>query len=357
MLLSVGTAFAGSNSATWAQTPTTGTLDGVAQEKTWQLLQKVIGEYWNGGESKSDGATNSKASDTNVEAAFREASKLMPERLDLRFAIASALVSQAVGTNGERLELKVKEALGMYREIQGLETNGFDAPLLLAAYSRAIGETNTSELALARLVESYPERTREYAQRFDRIDLLLQLTPSEKPEATFAREPRHAIVVLGAGLETNGTMKPKLLGRLGRALRLARMYPDAPVILSGGNQKGGITEAYAMRMWCLRKGIPGRRLVLEDKARDTVENAIFTSVLLQKLGVRGVTLVTSVSHMRRALADFEEACQQRGLDIRFDNLASKTKGEEELDQGQERLEVYRDVLRTSGLWAFPGIRR
>jgi uncharacterized SAM-binding protein YcdF (DUF218 family) len=138
---------------------------------------------------------------------------------------------------------------------------------------------------------------------------------------------------------------------------MARLYPNAPIILTGGNARGGVTEAYALRSWCLKKGIRKTRVWMDDEARDTVENALFVSALLQKFGVTDVTVVTSTSHLRRGLADLQEACLQKGLSIRFHHLASKTKGDKDLDPMQERLGVYRDALRLSGLWAFPGLRR
>jgi len=118
-----------------------------------------------------------------------------------------------------------------------------------------------------------------------------------------------------------------------------------------------VTEAYIMSLWYAKRGISRKRLYLEDQARDTVENALFSSAILQRLGVTHVTVVTSSSHIRRGLAVLQEACLQRGLILQFQNLAAKTKGEAEFDREQERLAVYRDVMRASGLWAFPGLRR
>ena len=350
-------ALAGHHGQLFAQESRTSTIDARSQEKAWEVLQKAIAEYWNGTEAKTSSATNAAATETNVEAAFRAASKLMPDRLDLRFGIASCLVSQAAGTNGQRLEVKLREALQVYQKIAALDANGFDAPLLLAAYSRAMGDTNSASSVLDGLMAVYPERTRQYVERFERIDRTLQVVPDERPPKTKSGGTRRAIVVLGAGLETNGTIKAKLVARLEQCRKLARLYRDAPIILTGGNPKGGVTEAYVMSQWCLRKGIRCQRIWLEDKARDTVENALYTSAILQKLGVTEVTVVTSLSHMRRGLADLEEACRQRGLNIQFDNLAARTKGEVEFDKEQERISVYRDVLRTSGLWAFPGLQR
>lgn len=332
-------------------------VDARALEKVNQLLQHVIDTYWNNGGAKLTGETNAPGSETNVEAAFRAASELMPDRLDLRFGIASTLVGQAVQTNGAQLTLKLKEALAVYERIDAMDTNGFNAALLALAYHRVLRETNSSQPMLTRLTTLYPERTHEYLSRFDRLDEVMGLHPSESPDRSIPREAPHAIVVLGAGLDTNGSAKPKMISRLKQCLRLARLYPKAPIILTGGNARGGLTEAYAMRAYCLKKGIRKARLWIDDEARDTVENALFVSALVAKLGVTDVTVVTSASHVRRGLTDLQEACLQKGLNIRFHHLASTTKGDKDLDPMQERLGVYRDALRLSGLWAFPGLRR
>jgi hypothetical protein len=329
-------------------------LNTESQKQVIQLLETVIQDYWNGGDDRSTGRAGSS---TNVEAAFRKASKLMPDRLDLRFGLASSLLAQAIQTNGQRLDMKVREALSVYQDIAALDTNSFEAPILYAAYARAIGETNATGAAINELMAVHAQRTSDYLKKFSQADSILQLAPNEKPRRTMPKDKHHAIVVLGAGLETNGTMKAKLVSRLGQCLKLARIYPRAPIILTGGNQKGGVTEAYAMGLWCLQKGISRKRLFLEDRAKDTVENALFSSAILQRLGITHVTLVTSANHIHRGLADLQEACSRRGLKLEFDHLAARAKGDSELDKEQERVGVYRDLMRTSGLWAFPGLQR
>jgi len=328
-----------------------------SQETVVQILQTVIQDYWNGGYTNGRPKRSGSAIYTNVETAFREASRLMPDRLDLRFGIASSVISQATQTNGQQLEMKVREALQIYQEIQALDTNGFEAPIWYAAYARAIGDTNASDNAIRSLMILDPGRTGEYLQKFNLVDHILRTTPNETPQKEMPKDEHHAIVVLGSGLETNGAMKAKLASRLKQGLRLARRYPRAPIILTGGNQKSGITEAYVMSRWYVRRGIRSKRLILEDKAKDTVENAVFSSAILRRLDATHVTLITSSSHIRRGLADLQEACLQRGLTLEFDPVAAKTKGDADLDPEQERVGIYRDIMRTSGLWAFPGIHR
>ncbi len=321
-----------------------------AQQEVAQLLQAAIWGDWNN-------HTNVVRNYTNTEAAFRKASKLMPSRLDLRFGIASLLVAQALQTNGQQLEIKLKDALQVYQDIQALDPTGFEAAILYAAYTRAIGERNAFESAMSGLMRAHPRQTRDYLQRFDRADDILETKPTETPRRTMPRDNHHVILVLGAGLETNGTVKAKLAVRLEQARTLARIYPSAPMILTGGNQKSGVTEAYTMSLWLTKRGIPRKRLILEDRAKDTVENALYSAEILEKLGATHVTLVTSSSHVRRGLVDLQEACLQRGLRLHYDHLAAKSKGDTELDNEQERVGVYRDLMRVSGLWTFPGIQR
>ena len=335
--------------------PQSAGIDARAQERVTQLMQAVI-QNWRGGGTNTPASTNGMAAGVKLEAAFREASKLMPQRLDLRFGLASALLLQGLQTNGLQLQLKVSDALAVYQEIQALDPAGFDAPLLYAAYTRALGQTNASEVAVQKLTTINPDRTGQYLRVFDAVDRILQMTPPEKPRRNLPRNGGYGIVVLGAGLETNGAVKAKLTGRLEQCLKLARLYRRAPIILTGGNPKGGITEAYAMSVWCRQRWISKKRLILEDRARDTVENALFCAAILQRLGVTHVILVSSASHVRRGLADLQQACLQRGLKLQFETLASK-KADMTLDRTRERLGIYRDVLRLSGLWAFPGLQR
>jgi uncharacterized SAM-binding protein YcdF (DUF218 family) len=83
------------------------------------------------------------------------------------------------------------------------------------------------------------------------------------------------MVVLGAALETNGVIKPKLVGRLRQALKFARALSGSADHFDRRNQKAGVTEAYAMKLWLRRHGIAEKRIHLEDLARDTVSNALY----------------------------------------------------------------------------------
>lgn len=341
---------ASSSVATAAVSP----VSGSAHERVAELIQGVFGPYRAENVLTNDPGTNSSVTSTNIERVFREAAVLLPQRLDLRFGIATALVGQALETNTP-FAIRMSGALEVYQEIQALDGGGFYAPVLHAAYNRAMGDTNASKAIMNKLLASHPEKARAYLDRFARIDEILRLVPNTRPYGGAPVGKEHAIVILGAALETNSTIKLKLVDRLRQGLALAKLYPDAPVVVTGGNAKRGITEAYAMGLWLIQEGVSTNRLYLEDQARDTVGNAFKSCDILRKLGARSATIVTSASHIRRALANFEEAARQRALTMEFFHLAAKD--EPPQDEARERVSTYRDVMRASGIWAYPGIQQ
>ncbi len=121
-----------------------------------------------------------------------------------------------------------------------------------------------------------------------------------------------AIVVLGGathGRPSTARHRAELNDagdRLTEALFLARRFPDASVILSGG---GGLfddeteAEAETMRRFFVAQGISADRLVSEGASRNTDENSAFSADLLaDRPGA--VLLVTSAFHMPRSVGLF-----------------------------------------------------
>jgi len=96
--------------------------------------------------------------------------------------------------------------------------------------------------------------------------------------------------------------------RLTDAVVLARRYPEARVVFSGGSgllETAGETEAETAGRFLLAMGIAPERLVLEDQARNTDENADLTAALLSE-NVGNIILVTSAFHMPRSVGLFRQ---------------------------------------------------
>ncbi|SRX82181.1 hypothetical protein [Nocardia brasiliensis ATCC 700358] [Mycolicibacterium parafortuitum] len=116
-----------------------------------------------------------------------------------------------------------------------------------------------------------------------------------------------AIVILGYGLKPNGTMRLILHTRVLAGLAVAQMFPQAPIIVTGGNPRNGNTEAGQMGKMLRLYGIPAERVIVEDRANSTVQNAAFSVPLAEKAGTSGIILVTSSSHQDRADTVFANA--------------------------------------------------
>ena len=99
-------------------------------------------------------------------------------------------------------------------------------------------------------------------------------------------------------------------GRIIATVALARQYPEARIVYSGGNAAlvlaGGMESDYAIELF-ERLGIARSRIVAERQSRNTIENAEFSKELIRpKPGERWL-LVTSASHMSRAIGVFRRA--------------------------------------------------
>lgn len=112
-------------------------------------------------------------------------------------------------------------------------------------------------------------------------------------------------IVLGLALE-NGEPAPDLLARLDTARGYLEKYPEARLILTGGNaDETGRTEAAVMRDLLTEQGVPEDRLILEDQAQTTKEN--FSNIAGMVSAEEPVVMISSNYHMDRAVRNASES--------------------------------------------------
>lgn len=123
----------------------------------------------------------------------------------------------------------------------------------------------------------------------------------------------HAIVVLGYALH-NGEMQPELVGRCDAAAALARSLPNAILVCSGGatgdNNPDQHTEAGLMKEYLANNcGIDESRILTDNRAMTTRDNAVNTMEILREHGVKSMTIVTSAYHQRWGQAVYHAAAE------------------------------------------------
>lgn len=116
------------------------------------------------------------------------------------------------------------------------------------------------------------------------------------------------IVVLGARLNHDGTLPAVLNSRLDRAAAIARAHPGTQIIVSGGaTQNLPYTEAQAMLAGLALRGVNPMQIIPEQRSYSTVDNARNTTAILASNRAQGAVLVSSASHIDRAMGNFRAA--------------------------------------------------
>jgi uncharacterized SAM-binding protein YcdF (DUF218 family) len=99
--------------------------------------------------------------------------------------------------------------------------------------------------------------------------------------------------------------------RLTEAVILAKRYPQARVVYTGGTASfvpgASSTEALQARKLMSQMGIAPERVTIEDKSRNTDENARFTAAIVHPQPSQRWIIATSAFHMPRAMGVFEKA--------------------------------------------------
>jgi uncharacterized SAM-binding protein YcdF (DUF218 family) len=143
------------------------------------------------------------------------------------------------------------------------------------------------------------------------------------------------IVVLGGAFETIiAATRPDIplneaAERMTASAELARRYPQARIVFTGGSGSlmfDGPTEGELARRFYAGLGIAPERLTIEERSRDTAENARFTKLLAEPKDGERWLLVTSAYHMPRSIGAFRKV----GFMVEAYPVDYRTRGIEDL---------------------------
>lgn len=128
--------------------------------------------------------------------------------------------------------------------------------------------------------------------------------------------PQHidGIILLGGAVEPAITRSHGQVAlneaaeRITETVALARRHPEAKLLLSGGDAsilpRPGEKEADDTKRLLMELGIPAERMLIEDRSRNTYENALYSRAIAAPKPGEVWVLVTSAAHMPRAVGCF-----------------------------------------------------
>jgi len=151
-----------------------------------------------------------------------------------------------------------------------------------------------------------------------------------------------AIVVLGAGIDRGNYMKMVSSHRMVKGAQLYFEGRAKKIVFSGGAKGGiGVSEAAVMAQEARRLKIPEEDIILEKKSRRTYEQAVEVKKIVDSKKWKNILLVTSASHMKRAVRAFESV----GLRV---YPASADPYERYTDDPLERLSLFPKLIHEYG---------
>ncbi len=167
--------------------------------------------------------------------------------------------------------------------------------------------------------------------------LILPLETRFPKPALESRAIDGIIILGGAVLERQSTAHDEIAlndagERILALVELARRYPQAKVVVTGGAgfyAGTTTTEAEVLRTKIGRLGIPAERILFEDRAVNTHENATLSKALAQPRPGETWLLVTSAWHMPRSVGIFRAA----GWPVVAYPVDFRTAGREDLWRG------------------------
>jgi len=152
--------------------------------------------------------------------------------------------------------------------------------------------------------------------------LLMRPLEQRFPETAFGAAAPAGIIVLGGGVDEVATAERSEGIELGdpgerilALLALARRFPDAKLLFSGGfgglEQSAVYSEARLVKDRIGAYGLDADKLQIESHSRNTDENARFSAIEVRPQPGQVWWLVTSAFHMPRAIGCFRSA----GFDV------------------------------------------
>ena len=129
------------------------------------------------------------------------------------------------------------------------------------------------------------------------------------PDVVSVAETAENVILLGGGIDKDGKIPKSVMARVDKTAKYLNQHPDSICVVSGGTLKWlPFAEAPELKNQLVNKGIEPERILVEDQAKDTIQNFEFSCKMLAEY--RGISIqetldmptavVTNYYHLRRS---------------------------------------------------------
>lgn len=140
------------------------------------------------------------------------------------------------------------------------------------------------------------------------------------------RKNKDFIIVLGSRVYGD-RVSPLLASRIDRALDFYREQekkgrkPPRLIMSGGQGPDEEVSEAYAMKKYCLERGLAEEDVLMEDRSTSTYENLKFSSQIIDSYGLKNPQVLFSTSNYHV----FRAALLAKSLGLDYHGIGSRTR--------------------------------
>jgi len=124
------------------------------------------------------------------------------------------------------------------------------------------------------------------------------------PVANAGRTRFDVLIALGTPADSDGHPTARQLATVNEAVREYERGVAPRILFTGGAVRNRYVEAETMARAAEAQGIPSSAILIENQARDTMQNACFSARILRQHGWNAAEVITSPTHLPRAALVF-----------------------------------------------------
>lgn len=137
------------------------------------------------------------------------------------------------------------------------------------------------------------------------INLIFILNPA----VVSINENAENVILLGGGIDKDGKLPASVMTRVEKTAEYMNQHPESLCVVTGGTLKWlPYAEAPELKNQLVNRGIAPEKILVEDQAKDTIQNFQFSCKMLAEFKGQSIqevletptTVVTSRFHLRRS---------------------------------------------------------